>query len=105
MNHIKRVEEFTPNQLRSLVTLYDYAQLFGTYQDIIMEVGYNSNSGYVYIDYEGGYSIAIFEGRTEEKDVIVFAFHPVTGEELEFDDIDLYFEWLDEQSERIHNSY
>lgn len=111
MHYIKTVEEFTVRQLESLITLHKYAEKYGTSEDIIMEIGYNSKSGYVYIAYEGGVSIAIFEGRMEEKDVCIFAYDYDTGDEIEFADLDDYYAYLDDyidaqalESERKMNS-
>lgn len=105
MQIIKTIEQFNVNQLRSLLALYDYHNKYCVHEEEIEEVGYNMMSGYVFIAFDSGYQLVIFEGRTEEKDVILFTLHPVTGEEIEFDNVGLYIEWLDEQSERIHNSY
>jgi hypothetical protein len=111
MHYIKTIEEFTANQLRSLITLYLYEEKYDTYENDIMEIGYNSKTGYVYIAYDGGVSIAIFEGRTEEKDVCIFAYDYDTGEEMEFADLDDYYAYLDDfidaqalESERKMNS-
>ena len=111
MHYIKTIEEFTANQLRSLITLYLYEEKYDTYENDIMEIGYNSKTGYVYIAYDGGVSIAIFEGRTEEKDVRIFAYDYDTGEEMEFADLDDYYAYLDDfidaqalESERKMNS-
>lgn len=97
MNYIKTVEEFTVNQLRSLITLHDYAKKYGASEDEIMEIGYNSKSGYVYIAYDAGVSIAISEGRTEEKDVCIFVYDYDTGEELIYNSLDDYYIELEEK--------
>jgi hypothetical protein len=97
MNFIKSVEEFTVNQLESLIALHNYARKYDTYEYEIMEIGYNSKSGYVYIAYDGGISIAVFEGRNEEKDICIFAYDYDTGEELIYDCLDDYYIDLEEK--------
>lgn len=92
------IMEFDLRKLESLVALKKYAEEHIVEEEPIMEVGYNKFSGYVYIAYEGGLTLAIFEGRSEEKDVIIFGYDLVTGEEIEFEDVEDYYKYYE-----IHN--
>lgn len=58
----------------------------------IMDIGYNPNSGYVYIAYEEGLSIAIFEGRDSINDIILFGYNDEG--EFELDSIEEFKETM-----------
>ena len=79
-------------QVRSLNALLEY--LYSRHnivdRESIEEVGYNEWSGYVYVVYDG-ISLALFEGRTDEEQIQVFAFDEETGDEIAFDSIDHYY--------------
>jgi hypothetical protein len=94
---VKRLDimEFDFRKLESLVALKKYAEKHILEEDIIMEIGYNTFSGYVYIAYEGGLTLAIFEGRTEEKDIIIFGYDYKTEGEIEFEDMDDFYEYYE----------
>ena len=77
------LNKFTPNQLRSLAALIDNCNAHGIDLDYVMERGYNENSGYVYIACEDGFSVAIFEGRTEFDQICYYVWDE--DEEKEFD--------------------
>jgi hypothetical protein len=80
-------------QVRSLNALLEY--LYSRHhivdRESIEEVGYNEWSGYVYVEYDG-ISLALFEGRTDEEQIQVFAFDEETGEEIAYDSINHYYE-------------
>jgi hypothetical protein len=79
-------------QVRSLSALleYLYSRRHIVDRESIEEVGYNEWSGYVYVVYDG-ISLALFEGRTDEEQIQVFAFDEETGDEIAFDSIDHYY--------------
>jgi len=60
--------------------------------DDIMEIGFNPNSGYVYIALENGVSIASMLGQSVEYIVSDFE----TGEEFFFDDYDEAIDQLEQ---------
>jgi hypothetical protein len=79
-------------QVRSLNALLEY--LYSRHhivdRESIEEVGYNECSGYVYVEYDG-ISLALFEGRTDEEQIQVFAFDEETGDEIAYDSINHYY--------------
>lgn len=81
-----------PRQVRSLSALLDY--LYSRHhivdRESIEEVGYNEWSGYVYVVYDG-ISLALFEGRTDEDSICIFAFDEETGDEVAYDSIEHYY--------------
>jgi hypothetical protein len=86
-----RVENFGLYQLKSLVALREYACNYGLFDTPIWEQGYNNFSGNVYVAFEGGITLAIFEGRTKESDIIIYGFNYDTGEEKEYQSIEEYY--------------
>ena len=52
-----------------------------------MEISYNTNSGYVYIAFEDGITIAIFEGRTKTDQINFYSYDNVLEEEIEYNTI------------------
>jgi hypothetical protein len=81
-----------PRQVRSLSALLEY--VYNRYtimdRDAIEEVGYNEWSGYVYVVYDG-ISLALFEGRTDEGSICIFAFDEETGDEIAYDSLEDYY--------------
>lgn len=81
-----RCEQFNYNQVKSMWALLNYANTFGIHMWDEMERGYNPNSGYVYIAYECGLTIAIFEGRDNIFDVVLFGYDD--NGEIEYDTLE-----------------
>jgi hypothetical protein len=77
--------------VRSLLSLLDYAYDRIQFEDEIEETGYNEHTGYVYIVLDG-LCLGLFEGRTEG--IVVFAYDQETGEEIEYDSIEEYYNQL-----------
>ena len=84
--------KFNYLQTRSLSALFLYEETFDLTHYDRMEIGYNPNSGYVYIAYEEGLTLAIFEGRDKIFDVIVYGYDD--NGEVEYDTIE---DWKEAQ--------
>lgn len=84
--------KFNCLQTMSLSTLFLYEETFGLTDYSRMEIGYNPNSGYVYIAYEEGLTLAIFEGRRKIYDVILYGYNDEG--EIEYDTLE---EWKEAQ--------
>jgi len=89
---VNDILKFNCLQTMSLSTLFIYEETFDLRGYDRMEIGYNPNSGYVYIAYEEGLTLAIFEGRRKIYDVIVYGYDD--NGEVEYDTIE---EWKEAQ--------
>lgn len=78
--------QFNYLQTRSLSVLFLYEETFDLKDYSRMMIGYNPNSGYVYIAYEEGLTIAIFEGRDNIFDVVLFGYND--DGEIEYDTLE-----------------
>lgn len=87
-----KILEFNYLQTRSLSALFLYEETFDLTHYDRMEIGYNPNSGYVYIAYQEGLTLAIFEGRDKMFDVIVYGYDD--DGEVEYDSVE---EWKEAQ--------
>ena len=82
----------TLNKLKSLTALKKFeADHVPHDADICGDAGYNGLSGYVYIHYNCGISIAIFEGRDQEDQILMFTINE-EGEEIEIQTIEEFRE-------------
>jgi hypothetical protein len=82
----------TLNKLKSLTALKKFETDYVPFTaDISGEVGYNGLSGYVYIEYNCGVSIAIFEGRDQEDQILMFKINE-EGEEIDIPTIEEFRE-------------
>jgi len=78
----------TLNKLKSLTALKKFeADYIPHDADICGDAGYNGLSGYVYIEYNCGASIAIFEGRDQEDQILMFTINE-EGEEIDIPTIE-----------------
>jgi len=75
---------FTGNQLISLASLINFSNQNNLNLDDVMEMNYNKNSGYVYIAFEDGITIAIFEGRTNFDQINFYSYDNQLDEEVEY---------------------
>lgn len=80
-------KNFTRNQLISLAALINFSNEHNLDLDDVMEISYNSNSGYVYIAFEDGITIAIFEGRSNFDQINFYSYDNQLEEEVEYDTI------------------
>ena len=86
-------QQFNYNQAKSYLGLLWYAEEENLDSEFtIMEVGYNPSSGYVYIAYEEGLTIAVFEGRDSINDIILFGYNDEG--EFELDSIEEFKETM-----------
>lgn len=92
-NLIKGIEAYTSRQLRSLLAVKEYGERYGLHQEDIVDFGYNQNSGYIYIVFDGYLTLAVFEGRTEDKDIVISGYDFDVEEEIEFNTIEEYKIW------------
>lgn len=92
-NLIKGIEAYTSRQLRSLLAVKEYGERHGLYQEDIVDFGYNQNSGYIYIVFDGYLTLAVFEGRTEDKDIVISGYDFDAEEDVEFNTIEEYKIW------------
>ena len=77
----------TLNKLRSLTALKRFELDYIPHDRTDGEVHYNAYTGYVFIEYKAGVSIAIFEGRDAEDQVLMLTYDE-EGEEIEIDSIE-----------------
>lgn len=84
---LENTYNFTGNQLISLASLINFSNQNNLDLDNIMEMSYNQNSGYVYIAFEDGITIAIFEGRTNFDQINFYSYDNQLEEEVEYNTI------------------
>jgi hypothetical protein len=80
--------DFSVNQLRSVAALINFADANDLDLDDIQEIGYNERSGNVYIAFEDGLNIYLFEGRTDTNQINYMRYDNIIGEEIEYDNIE-----------------
>ena len=89
--YTQKINEFSLRQLKSLVALKEFAIKYNIHEMTVMETGYNTYSGLVYIAYEEGLTIAIFEGRGDENSIRIFGYD-MENNEIEYDSLKDYFD-------------
>lgn len=80
--------DFSMNQLRSVAALINFADENNLDLDDVQEIGYNNRSGNVYIAFEDGLQIYLFEGRTDTNQINYMRYDNIIGEEIEYDNIE-----------------
>lgn len=80
--------DFSMNQLRSVAALINFADENNLNLDDVQEIGYNNRSGNVYIAFEDGLQIYIFEGRTEKSQICFLRYDHIIEEEIEYDNLE-----------------
>lgn len=84
--------DFTMNQLRSVAALINFADENNLDLDDVFEIGYNQHSGNVYIAFEDGLQIYIFEGRNAQDQIHIMKYDEIIEEEIEYDTLEDYYD-------------
>jgi len=79
--------DFSKNQLRSVAALINFADENNLDLDDVQEIGYNNRSGNVYIAFEDGLNIYLFEGRSDIDQICFLRYDHIIEEEIEYDNL------------------
>lgn len=84
--------DFTMNQLKSLAALINFSDQNNLDLNDIEEIGYNNQSGNVYIAFNDGLQIYMFEGRNAADQIHIMKYDEIIEEEIEYDSLDDYYD-------------